>query len=281
MEEIKFSENEKSIIKKLNLFAEKINRAYIQRYGEKKLEIRDYIFTSEDFLLLFFTAYKCSKYFKEADEKDEEINRKIFEQLQNIVFELYMIFEFEIFDESELYKEKPENEYEMLYNFNKTQTLIIKTRILWEKVMNFTYLAIEREELKSKKSKKKVFKNWCKDKNINFFDESLKMLEKFDDKFRTGEVHEFSKLKNFFLEGRNQNINLYCLTLLFKFSNEIIINLVLLFNGKETNYRFWQRLPNDISENLEEFSTVPIWVIEYAKKNKLNLDDINLVETYI
>lgn len=266
---LKFSENEIKIVKGINLFNERLNRAYEIRYGERNVYTRDYLGTNENILLEFFVAYRFSKYYREVTEEDKKINYNIFEQLKNIIFEIYVIFEFEILDENELYKEKSENEYELLYNLNKAQNLIIKTRILWEKIMNFFYLLIERKEIPSSKSKKSKFKTWCKNKDIVFLDHIIEKLEAFDSTFRTGEVHEYSKLKNYFERGINQNINLYCLNLLFAFSNETIINIMAYINGIEPKYRMWQKLPKDISEQLEEFTDVPEWVKKYTENEKI------------
>ncbi len=279
-----FSENEIKIIQWINLFNERLNRAYEIRYGERNVYIRDYLGTNENILLEFFVAYKFSKYYKEVTEEDKKINYNIFEQLKNIIFEIYVIFEFEILDENELYKEKSENEYELLYNLNKAQNLIIKTRILWEKIMNFFYLLIERKELETSKSKSKKskFKKWCKDKNIYFFDHILEKLKAFDEKFRTGEVHEYSKLKNYFEKGINQNISLYCLDLLFAFSNEVILNIMAYINDLEPKFRMWQKLPADVSENLKEFIEVPEWVKKYTESDDIYniLDDGSVINNY-
>ena len=110
-----------------------------------------------------FPCFRLAKILKKSPQLiAEEINSKIFDYLQEIVFDMYLIFEFEIFDENKLYKENPKNEYERLYNLNKTLNLVIKTRIVWEKLMNFMYLAIEREDIEKKvsksKSKKAIFK---------------------------------------------------------------------------------------------------------------------------
>ena len=266
---LKLSKNEIKIVQGINLFNERLNRAYEIRYGERNVYTRDYLGTNENILFEFFVAYRFSKYYKEVTEEDKRINYNIFEQLKNIIFEIYVIFEFEILDENELYKEKSENEYELLYNLNKAQNLIIKTRILWEKIMNFFYLLIERKEISSSKSKKSKFKTWCKNKGIFFLDHIIKKLETFDNVFRTGEVHEYSKLKNYFERGINQNINLYCLNLLFAFSNEAIINIMAYINGIEPKYRMWQKLPKDISEQLEEFTDVPEWVKKYTENEKI------------
>lgn len=271
---LKFSENEIKICQGINLFNERLNRAYEIRYDNYNIELRDYIGTSENVLYEFLIAYKFSKYYKEETEEDKKINYNIFEQLKNIIFEIYVIFEFEIFDENELYKEKSENEYELLYNLNKAQNLIIKTRILWEKIMNFFYLLIERKEIPSSKSKKSKFKIWCQNKDIYFLDHIIEKLEAFDSTFRTGEVHEYSKLKNYFERGVNQNISLYCLDLLFAFSNEAIINIMAYINGIEPKYRMWQKLPEDISEQLKEITDIPEWVKKYTK----NEDIYNILE---
>ena len=279
-----FSENEIKIIQWINLFNERLNRAYEIRYGERNVYTRDYLGTNENILLEFFVAYKFSKYYKEVTAEDKKINYNIFEQLKNIIFEIYVIFEFEILDENELYKEKSENEYELLYNLNKAQNLIIKTRILWEKIINFFYLLIERKELEASKSKSKKskFEKWCKDKNIYFFDNVLEKLKAFDEKFRTGEVHEYSKLKNYFEKGINQNISLYCLDLLFAFSNEVILNIMAYINDLEPKFRMWQKFPEDVSENLKEFIDVPEWVKKYTGSDDIDdiLEDGSVINNY-
>ncbi len=277
MKKEELSETENKIMEDIKIFTQKLDNAYKIRYGTSEIEFRKYILTDSDFIYLFFFMYIQSKFYKHDSEEDIKINRKISEQLQNIIFEMYIIFEFDIFDESNLFKEVSENEYEMLYNLNKTQNLILKTRILWEKVMNFSYLIIERKELEASKSKKKKFKRWCEQKNINFFDSAINKLEAFDSAFRTGEVHEYSKLKKYFIMDENQNINLYCLDLLFKFSNETILNIFAYICEKETNYKMWQKLPDNISEELKEFTRIPEWVTKYSKDNDIDINQDGVV----
>lgn len=274
MEDIVITPTEREIMNKINIFTGRIDEAYFERYKEKNLTIRDYIFTNGFYIYVFFLIYKGSKFYNNTTSEEENINVKIFEYLEEIMFEMYLIFEFEIFDENKLYSENPKTEYERLYNLNKTQNLIIKTRTVWEKFINFMYLAIEREELEDKitgkKSKKKIFKEWCIKNNYNFMLEPLEMIEKFDNKFRTAEIHKHSKLKSYFSKGVNNSINYYCLFLLFKLSNETIINIFALFCDKEGIYKYWQKLPFNASENIEEFEKMPKWLIDYIEKNKLD-----------
>ena len=148
--------------------------------------------------------------------------------------------------------------------------------------MNFFYLLIERKEIPSSKSKKAKFEKWCQDKNIHFLDHIIKKLRVFDNTFRTGEVHEYSKLKNYFERGINQNVSLYCLDLLFAFSNEAIINIMAYINGIEPKYRMWQKLPEDISEQLKEFTDVPEWVKKYTNNETTYnvLKDGSIINNY-
>ncbi len=268
------TENERNIGEKISNFNERIDKAYKKRYKTKSVKIRNFICTDNEVLFIFFFIYKNSIYYKNDNMHEEEINSKIFDYLQEIVFDMYLIFEFEIFDENKLYKENPKNEYERLYNLNKTLNLVIKTRIVWEKLMNFMYLAIEREDIEKKvsksKSKKAIFKKWCEDNEYEFMNEPLQMLEKFDEKFRTAEVHKHSKLKSYFEKGVNNSINFYCLTLLFKLSNETILNLCALFCGKKGVYKSWRKMPFTLKENIDEFEKMPNWLIEYIKNNDLD-----------
>ena len=265
------------MMQEIKNFIQKLDNAYKIRYGTENIDFRKFILTDSESIYIFFFLYIQSKFYKNDTEEEKKINRKISEQFQNIIFEYYIIFEFEIFDESKLFKENCENDYEMLYNLNKTQNLIIKTRILWEKVMNLIYLVIERKELDNKRSKKKKFKSWCNEKGITFLDEIMQKLEAFDNTFRTGEVHEYSKLKKYLVKNENQNINLYCLDLLWKFSNETIFNILAYICGEETNYKMWQKLPENISEKLKEFTDVPEWVTKYSQENDIKLDSDGIV----
>lgn len=272
-----YNDDEIIMMQEIKNFIQKLDNAYKIRYGTENIDFRKFILTDSESIYIFFFLYIQSKFYKNDTEEEKKINRKISEQFQNIIFEYYIIFEFEIFDESKLFKENCENDYEMLYNLNKTQNLIIKTRILWEKVMNLIYLVIERKELDNKRSKKKKFKSWCNEKGITFLDEIMQKLEAFDNTFRTGEVHEYSKLKKYLVKNENQNINLYCLDLLWKFSNETIFNILAYICGEETNYKMWQKLPENISEKLKEFTDVPEWVTKYSQENDIKLDSDGIV----
>lgn len=86
------------------------------------------------------------------------------------------------------------------------QTLIIKSRILWERLMNFVYFLEEGVPLddaaRKNRSKKTFFFKWA-DNNPrwNWLPAYQPMLNTFDDRLRTPETHKKSTLRGRFSRG--------------------------------------------------------------------------------
>ena len=84
----------------------------------------------------------------------------------------------------------------LLRRLSYDQNLIVKSRILWEKIMNFIYYLETGEDLESKKSKKGAFfKFVAKNTKWNFLLPIQRDLNKHDDSYRNPEVHKGSTLK--------------------------------------------------------------------------------------
>lgn len=106
-------------------------------------------------------------------------------------------------------KYEPKNEFEVIYNISKDLNLINKTRILWERIMNFSYLIITREDLEKKvssKSKKATFKTWYESKGYMFFESYNNFINVFDKKYRTPETHKSSTLRKLFFNDASSPI---------------------------------------------------------------------------
>ena len=87
------------------------------------------------------------------------------------------------------------------------QSLILKSRILWERVMNFVYYLETGNnlEIKKKQSKKAIFFDFIKDTKWKFLEDYKEYVEWFDDTWRTPEAHKGSTLRARLLSGSMDN----------------------------------------------------------------------------
>jgi hypothetical protein len=145
----------------------------------------------------------------------ERLERIIYD-LFDIKLQLYYIIEVDLGLYNRLVydrgydKEKSQHiPHVLLTRFSLDQTLISKSRILWERIMNFVYYLENGELLEEKaskrKSKRKVFFNFIKSsQKWRFLEPYEKVLQHYEDKFRTPEFHKSSVLRAE-LFGKNTN----------------------------------------------------------------------------
>ena len=180
----------------------------------------------------------------------ERIKRLIY-QLFDIKVEMFYILELDIglynhliynigFDNSNI----DEFPYIALRKLSLDQTLIIKSRILWERVMNFIYYLETGEDLdktirgSKKKSKKTHFFDFIKNTKWSYLEEYKNYIEWFDNKLRTPEVHKGSILRKYFQIGLAAP-DRKTLGLINIVNNSIWTNLLEIIQGGEPPSRYW------------------------------------------
>ncbi|MFT4553414.1 MAG: hypothetical protein ACI9S8_002052 [Chlamydiales bacterium] len=140
-----------------------------------------------------------------------EIHESLIHTLFDIKMQLFFILEVEmrsynrILQEIKSLADLKKKPYLALRKLSIDQSLIVKNRILWERVMNFVYcLGNEVKEFKVSKGGSKLGKFFEKIKGTRW--EFLKfyksLAENLNNRWRTGEVHKGSVLRGIFIRGR-------------------------------------------------------------------------------
>ncbi len=174
----------------------------------------------------------------------QERVEKLIYQLFDIKIELFYIIELDIglynhliynvgFDDSNI-NDFP---YITLRRFSLDQTLIVKSRILWERVMNFIYYLERGKDLEGR-SKKTRFFNFIKNTKWSYLDECKDYIEWFDSRLRTPEVHKGSVLRKYFQIGLTSP-DPKILGLINIINNSIWTNLLQIIQGDEPSLRYW------------------------------------------
>ena len=189
-------------------------------------------------------------YLEENVYPKERIKKLIY-QLFDIKIEMFYIIELDIglynhliynvgFDNSNI----DEFPYIALRKLSLDQTLIIKSRILWERVMNFIYYLETGEDLDKiirglkKRSKKNHFYDFIKNTKWSYLEEYRNYIEWFDNKLRTPEVHKGSILRKDFQMGLTAP-DRKTFGLINIVSNSIWVNLLEIIQRGEPSSRFW------------------------------------------
>lgn len=134
-------------------FQNKIDKYYENSMFNDKV-LREFNGTKID-IKNFYEIYSKSEYYKNSTDIDKEINKKIVNSLIDIILLNIIINEIDRLDNIGVNAFKVEDEFSSLYNISKAMNLINKTRILWERIMNFIYLIIERKVLDDSVPKRK------------------------------------------------------------------------------------------------------------------------------
>ena len=133
------------------------------------------------------------------------------------------------------------NNMSILLNYlSLTQDIVIKSRILFERIMNFIIFLEEGKELKgrSKNSKRSEFYKIIKGTPWEFFLEYQSFIDAYDQQFRAAEVHAGSFLKRY-LVGKSLPDS----DVIMSFSNFLMNifwgNLKNILQGKNAPSIFW------------------------------------------
>lgn len=265
---------DEKIIEIIEEFNNKINNYYNVFNVMNDPVLRNFFGTDVD-LKLFYEIYKKSCYFKNETEEDYIINEKIIYSLIDIILLNIMINEIDRIDNIGINAFRIDNEFNNLYNLSKSLNLINKTRILWERIMNFSYLIFERKELEVGKSKKKKFEKWFINNNFVFFQELYNFICVFDEKYRTPENHKSSYLRKLFLNDELAPISGISLRITTSFNNEIYKNILRVLSGETTVLISWHKVKDLNSQKIpEEFNKLPDWAKKLCKI--LNMDENEL-----
>lgn len=232
------------------------------------------------YLREFYDIYSKSKFFKDKTEEDTKINYKILNSLIDIILLNIMINEIDRVDNIGVSISEPKNEFEVIYNISKDLNLINKTRILWERIMNFSYLIIEREDLEkrvpSKKSKRAIFKTWYESKGYTFFEIYNNFIEVYDEKYRTPETHKSSTLRKLFFNDDASPLLGISLYMTMSFGSTLYPNILGILKSEKFMRLSWMKIRSINGKSVpEEFNMIPDIVRERATACGKDIDELD------
>lgn len=244
-------------------FNNRLLSAYSEKYNNQH-EIIDTMMRVDGIdIFEFLEIYISSSYY------NEDIIERLIYTLMDIKLQMFFIFEVEIgqynsrvIDRVETFEAITAHDFVYLTKLNIDQNLILKTRILFERIMNFVYM-LENGKLLEGKSKKGKFENFLNDnKKWCFLLETIEKLRVFDDVFRTPEVHKFSSLRRMFMSKEDDKSEEFCFDLINSFQNSIYPNILMIIQGHEPGYKSWGKISAKQNDKLDPFFREPDWVKE-------------------
>lgn len=226
----------------INQFENKLLEALEFKYKSQPQQIKTSLIETS-----FVKGMNIKKFYELYLEKGvypQERIEKLIYQLFDIKIEMFYIIELDIglynhliynigFDNSNI----DEFPYIALRKLSLDQTLIVKSRILWERVMNFIYYLETGKDL-DRKSKKTYFFNFIKSTKWSYLEVYKNYIEWFDKRLRAPEVHKDSTLRKGFLTGSTpppeKMLGVTNIVL-----NSIWTNLLQIIQGGEPTSRYW------------------------------------------
>lgn len=226
----------------INQFENKLLEALEFKYKSQPQQIKTSLIETS-----FVKGMNIKKFYELYLEKGvypQERIEKLIYQLFDIKIEMFYIIELDIglynhliynigFDNSNI----DEFPYIALRKLSLDQTLIVKSRILWERVMNFIYYLETGKDL-DRKSKKTYFFNFIESTKWSYLEVYKNYIEWFDNKLRAPEVHKGSILRKYFQIGLAAPDH-KTLGLINIVSNSIWTNLLEIIQGGEPSSSYW------------------------------------------
>lgn len=233
--------------KVIRQFEEKIQRALAFKYKNEDPKIRKYLLRGNILrkwdLLKFYKIYITSKVY--SKERIELVMNYLFD----LKIQLYYLLEADLGLYNRLIYNRGYNSKNIqkfphiqLVKLSLDQNVISKSRILWERVMNFIYYLETGEKLENaisgSTSKKTAFFDFISKTNWQFLLDYKKYINWFDKKLRIPEVHKSSTLRKYFLKEKEVNPG-KILGIINIVMNSIWENGLEIIQGKKPSKRYW------------------------------------------
>ena len=205
-----------NVFDQINRFEQFITSALSQKYGGEKYH-DDSNFKKTD-PLYKFNLTEFGDLFVASNKYPNERFEKSMLYLFDVKLELYYLLEIDsgsynsrVIDKGYDFKQPLNTPHLLMTKYSIDQNIIIKSRVLWERLMNFIYYmetGIELEsKISNKKSKTKAFFEHVKSQeNLHFLTEFKEKINEFDGAFRTPEVHKNSIFRAEILGNRKIDI---------------------------------------------------------------------------
>jgi hypothetical protein len=229
----------------VNKFEAIIERALDQKYEQCSPEIKTAIRQAN--ILRRWDLRKLLETYQQAQCYPVERLERIVYDLFDIKLQFYYILEVDLGLYNLLVQDmgydtqsaltKP---HILLTRFSLDQSLISKSRILWERIMNFVYYLetgqLLEHKVSGKKSKRKVFFNFVKTTpKWRFLEPYEKELQIYEESFRIPEFHKSSVLRAELFGNRLNNPN-DLIKLVNRATNIIWENILAIISGQEPSY---------------------------------------------
>lgn len=196
--------------KAIKQFEEKVQKALEFKYRNKTPTIKDFLI-KENILSKWNLQEFYRIYTKSKNYPSERINQIIY-YLFDIKIQLYYLLEIDlglynrlIYNEGYNNKNIYEFPHIQLIKLSLDQNIISKSRILWERIMNFIYYLETGEKLENvisgRKSKTRVFFKFVSTTDWQFLLDYKEYINWYDKNLRTPEFHKSSILRKHFLKG--------------------------------------------------------------------------------
>lgn len=190
-------------------------------------------------ILAFYKEYTQSK-------APQERLPKLIHALFDIKLQLFYVGEVDVGLYNNIlylkgYDPKNPSPLEALKKMSLDQNIIVKSRILWERMINFASIYISGDEVTvgSGKSKKGKFSRMIENTPWEFLKDYWKTLEWFDDHLRTPEVHSGSVLRKYFQDSTIQFEDQKVIVLYNIAINIFYPNIIAIVHGLVPPYRVW------------------------------------------
>lgn len=229
----------------VNLFENVLEQALEQKYEQYPSDIKTHLldmniirrWNLRDFLEIYLTSNNYPA------ERLEHVIHDLFD----IKLQLYYLLEVDlglynklVYDKGYAETHPSEVPHILLTRFSLDQSLISKSRILWERIMNFIYYLetgeLLEQKVSTKKSKRKVFFDFVKaTPKWRFFEPYEGELQKYEDSFRTPEFHKSSVLRAELFGNRVNDPN-DLLKLVNRVLNVLWENITAIVSGKKPSH---------------------------------------------
>lgn len=234
----------KDLETKIGQFESKLLEALEFKYGSEPQQVKTTLIEMSPVKRIDIKKF-WELYFGQKIYPQERIEKLVY-QLFDIKIQMFYIVELDIGLYNRLIYDLGFNNtnlqdfpYVHLRKLSLDQTLIVKSRILWERVMNLIYYLEKGEDLEEDGGSKKTrFFNFIKGTKWAYLREYKNYIYWFDDKLRTPEVHKSSLLRKHFQQESNPNDD-KIMGLINIIMNSIWTNLLEIIQGHEPSSGYW------------------------------------------
>jgi hypothetical protein len=228
----------------IDTFETKLGQAFADKYCGVAAAIRDSLVETSPVTRIDITRF-FELYDKQETYPPDRLRGLVY-QLMDIKIQLFYIVELDIglynrliYDAGFTPETINNSPYMVLRMLSLDQNMIMKSRILWERIMNLVYFLETGNSLEVKRTGKKPrFFKFIENTRWAFLAEYRDYIDWFDDKLRTPEVHKSSVLRKHFQTDTHISSNR-----ILALSN-IVINffypsLLQILQGREVGTRWW------------------------------------------